>query len=390
MASLNLRPALAGVSPLLGQIMADLGLGAAAGGAITTVMVLCLGLAGPAAPALAGRIGLDRTLLVGLIVLAAGVALRVSGGVIAVYAGSAVVGIAIAVMNVSMPGVVKEHFPRHVGAFTGIYVSGLVVGAAGASAVMVPLAEEGGWRFAALTPAALAAFAAVLWVPQAVRRAGRAGRSTAVPRRYAVLLRDRATWYITGFMGVQSLTFYVMLAWLPTIFHDAGLPEDEAGYLLALTNLAQLAATLTVPWHAGRASTQAPHVTVAAALSIAGYLGVLLAPVTVPWVWMILLGAGQGASLALALLLITLRAPDPASVTALSAVAQTAGYVIAALGPLLVGVVHQITGGWTVPLVAGTVACGGQLLLGLLAARPVTASGHTAARVTPDPATEGP
>lgn len=390
-AALNLRPALTGVSPLLGQIMTELGLGAAAGGAITTVMVLCLGLAGPAAPALAGRIGLDRTLLVALIVLAAGVALRVSGGVFALYAGSAVAGIAIAVMNVSMPGVVKEHFPRHIGAFTGIYVSGLVVGAAGASAVMVPLAEEGGWRMAALTPAALAAFAAVLWVPQAVRRAGHKGRSGGAPRRYAVLLRDRATWYITGFMGVQSLTFYLMVAWLPTIFQDAGLPADQAGYLLALANLAQLAATLTVPWHAGRVSSQMPHVTAAAVLTIAGYLGVLLAPVTVPWVWMILLGAGQGASLALALLLITLRAPDPASVTALSAVAQSVGYVIAALGPLLVGVVHQITGGWTVPLLGGLAACGVQLVLGLLAAKPVAASGHTAtARVTPASTTEGP
>ncbi|MEO3808611.1 MFS transporter [Sphaerisporangium sp. B11E5] len=385
-ASLNLRPALAGVSPLLHEIMHELGLGATAGGAITTIMVLCLGVAGPAAPALANRVGLDRTLLIGLLVLAAGVVLRVSGGTIALYAGSAVAGIAIAIMNVAMPGVVKQHFPRRVGAFTGVYVSGLVVGAAVASAVMVPLSGDHGWRLAALSPALLALLAAVLWGPQAARRAARGPESARVPRPYAALLRNRTTWYMTGFMGLQSLTFYVMLAWLPTIFQDAGLPADEAGYLLALTNLAQIAATLTVPWHAGRAATQVPHVAAAAGLTIVGYLGVLIAPVTAPWLWMVVLGVGQGASLALALLIITLRAPDPTSVTALSAVAQTAGYVIAALGPLLIGLVHEIAGGWTVPLGAGLAACAAQLLFGVLAARPLAASGHpAAARVTGNP-----
>ncbi|WP_380751353.1 CynX/NimT family MFS transporter [Sphaerisporangium aureirubrum] len=384
LASLNLRPALAGVSPLLGDIMGDLGLGAAAGGAVTTIMVLCLGLAGPLAPALASRIGLDRTLLVGLLVLAAGVALRVSGGVIALYAGSAVAGTAIAIMNVTMPGVVKQHFPHRVGVYTGVYVSGLVVGAAGASAVMVPIAQEHGWRPAAVSAAALALLAALLWTPQALRRPSVHAQDA--PRPYAMLLRRRSTWYITGFMGVQSLTFYIMLAWLPTIFRDAGLPADEAGYLLALTNLAQIAATLTVPVHAGRVASQVPHVVAAAGLTVAGYLGVLLAPTTVPWLWMIVLGVGQGASLALVLLIITLRAPGPASVTALSAVAQSAGYVIAALGPLAIGLVHEISGDWTVPLLIGLAACAGQLFLGLLAARPVAGSGHPAAtRVTENP-----
>jgi CP family cyanate transporter-like MFS transporter len=444
-ASLNLRPALAGVSPLLNEIMVDLHLGAAAGGAITTVMVVCLGVAGPVAPALASRFGLDRTLLIGLLVLAAGVALRVSGGVITLYAGSAVAGIAIAIMNVSMPGVVKQHFPHRAGAYTGVYVSGLVVGAAGTSALMVPIAGDHGWRLATLSAAGLALLAAVLWAPQAFprrsRAAGRTGAGDAarpggqaqpgpgstgrppgearardgearardavpsvdsdvpgvvrapgvpdavrvpgVPRPYVVLLRSRATWYITGFLGMQSLTFYIMLAWLPTIFRDAGLPADQAGYLLALTNLAQIGATLTVPAHAGRVVSQVPHVVAATGLTVAGYLGVLFAPATVPWLWMIVLGAGQGASLALALLLITLRAPDPPSVTALSAVAQTAGYVIAALGPLLIGLLHQLSGAWTLPLAVGLAACVVQLTLGVPAARPPAA----AARRVPPAAT---
>ncbi len=392
LAALNLRPALAGVSPLLPAIMRDLGLSPAGGGAITTVMVACLGLLAPAAPALATRIGLDRTLLAGLLVLAAGVALRSADGVPALYCGAALAGTAIAVMNVVMPGLVKQHFPHRIGLFTGLYVSVMVSGAAIASAAMVPLAGQVGWRAAAGSPALLALLAAALWwvslrrpVAQdpaaqypaaqyaAAPAAGRDRRSrpgASGHRPYAALLRTPATWSVMAFMGLQSLTFYVLLAWLPTVFQAAGLPADEAGYLLGLTNLVQIAAALAVPLHAGRARSQAPHVVVAVLLTIGGYLGVLLAPTTTPWLWMIVLGLGQGACIALALLIITLRAPDPASVTALSAVAQSSGYVLAAIGPLAFGLLHELSGGWTVPLLAGLGACGLQLVSGVLAARP--------------------
>jgi CP family cyanate transporter-like MFS transporter len=369
LAAWNLRPALAGVSPLLNDIMGDLALTPAAGGAITTVMVLCLGLLGPLAPALSTRLGLDRTLLVGLLILATGVIVRSTGGLVTLYVGAALAGTAIAIMNVAMPGLVKQHFPSRVGLFTGVYVSCLVAGAAVASSVMVPLAREHGWRAAAGSVAVLALVAALLWAPQAFRRPA-GGGGNAVRGRYRALLRSRTTWVVMSFMGLQSLTFYVMLAWLPTIFQDAGLSADEAGYMLGLTNLAQIAATLTMPVHAGRARSQVPHVTVAAVLTMVGYVGVLLAPATVPWLWMIVLGIGQGASIALALLIITLRAPDPASVTALSAVAQSSGYTLAALGPVAFGLIHQVTGGWTVPLLAGLGVCVIQLGSGLLAGRP--------------------
>jgi MFS transporter, CP family, cyanate transporter len=374
LAALNLRPALAGISPVLGEIMDDLGLSAAGGGAITTVMVVCLGILGPLAPLLARRFGLDRTLMAGLLILAAGVALRSTGSVPALYAGAAVAGTAIAVMNVAMPGVVKQHFPSRVGPFTAVYVSGLVLGAAVASGSVVPLerATGFGWREVTAMTAIPALAAAALWLPQALRRPA---RPKAAPRPFALLLRSRVTWYVTVYMGVQSLTFYIMLAWIPTIFKDAGLPADQAGYMLSLTSLAQVAATLTVPVLAGQARSQVPYVTAATVLTMAGYLGVLIAPAALPWLWMIVLGVGQGASISLALLIIALRAPDPVSVTALSAVAQSAGYTLAALGPLLIGMLYQLSGGWTLPLLAGLGACVVQLGTGFLAGRPVVVAG---------------
>ncbi|HEX4818016.1 MAG TPA: MFS transporter [Nonomuraea sp.] len=371
MAALNLRPAIAGVSPLLDEIMDDVGLTPAGGGAITTVMVVCLGVCAPVAPLLARRVGLDRTLLLGLLVIAAGVALRGLDGALVLYLGSALAATAIAVMNVAMPGVVKQHFPARVNLLTGVYVSAVVAGAATASAAVIPLQQATGygWRGISALLAVPALLAALLWLPQAL--AGQP-RPPNAPRPYATVLRSRVTWYVTAHMGLQSLTFYVVLAWLPTIFLDHGLPAEQAGYLLSLTNLVQVAASLAVPVLAGRRESQVPYVVGAALLTVAGYLGLLLAPTTVPWLWMIVLGLGQGAAFALALLIIALRPADPATVTALSAVAQTAGYVIAAFGPLLFGYLREVSGGWSVPLMAVLGVLVAQLVAGWFAGRPAT------------------
>lgn len=370
LAALNMRPALAGISPLLDEIMTDVGLTPAGGGAITTVMVVCLGLFSTITPMLARRIGLDRTLLAALLLLAAGIAVRSLDGAPLLYLGAAVAGTAIAILNVAMPGIVKHHFPGKIGVYTAVYVTGLVAGASAASALMIPLERATGydWRGASALLAVPALAAAALWLPQTFHRERNSGNG---PRHFAALMRSPVTWYVTAFMGLQSITFYIVLAWLPTIFQEAGLPADQAGYLLGLTNLAQVAATLTVPPHAGRARSQVPHVAAAAVLTIAGYAGVLLAPTTLPWLWMIVLGLGQGASIALALLIITLRAPDASSVTALSAVAQSFGYALAALGPVLIGVLRQVSGGWTVPLLAGLALCLIQLTVGVMAGRPL-------------------
>ncbi|MGW0810559.1 CynX/NimT family MFS transporter [Nonomuraea sp. NPDC002799] len=371
LAALNLRPAIAGVSPLLDEIMDDVGLSPAGGGAITTVMVVCLGVFGPVTPLLARRVGLDRTLLAGLLVIAAGVTLRALDGAPALYLGSALAATAIAVMNVSMPGVVKQHFPSRVNLLTGVYVSSVVAGATIASGAVIPLerATGFGWRGVSVLLAVPALAAALLWLPQAIRRPAGAQNG---PRPFGTVLRSRVTWYVTALMGLQSLTFYVMLAWLPTIFVESGLPADQAGYLLSLTNLVQVVTSLAVPMLAGRRESQVSYVVGAGVLTVLGYLGLLLAPMAAPWLWMIVLGIGQGASFALALLIIALRPADPATVTALSAVAQSVGYVIAAVGPLLFGLLRQLSGGWSAPLLAGLGVLVLQIAAGWLAGRPAT------------------
>jgi CP family cyanate transporter-like MFS transporter len=371
LAALNLRPAIAGVSPLLDEIMTDMGLTPAAGGGIATVMVICLGVFSPLAPVLARRLGLDRTLLAGLLLLALGLLVRVSDGAPVLYVGSAMAATAIAVMNVIMPAIVKQHFPARINLLTGVYSSGIVAGAAGASALVIPLEQVTGhdWRGVSALMAVPAVAGALLWLPQAFgpQAVPQQGR-----RPIRAILRNPVTWQVTAWMGLQSATFYITLTWLPKIFLDAGLPADQAGYLLGLSALVQVAATLGVPVVAGRRASQVPYVVAAGLLTAVGYLAVLLAPTTVPWLWMLVLGIGQGASFALALLIIALRPANPETVTALSAVAQSVGYVIAALGPLLFGYLGQVSGGWTVPLLAGLGVVAAQMVTGWFAGRPAT------------------
>jgi CP family cyanate transporter-like MFS transporter len=372
LAALNLRPALAGVSPLLADITRDLRLTPTTGGLITTVMVVCLGVASPLAPSLVRRWGVDSTLFAALVVLTIGILLRSGGSTIALYAGAAVAGSAIAVMNVVMPAVVKRYFPDRIGALTAVYVSGLVTGAALTAGLMVPVQRELGdsWQAAAASIAVLSAAAALTWLPRVRRSVPQPGSPTTPRRPRSGLLRDRVVWSVTAFMGLQSLTFYVVLAWLPSIFRDAGLSAEHAGYLLALSNLSQLVSTLTVPPLAARARRQSGYAATAAVVTVAGYLGVLLAPATASWLWAVLLGLGQGASIALALLFIALRSPDPLTTTSLSALAQSIGYVLAATGPVAVGLLRQATGGWTVPLLVITGVLIAQLTAGILAGRP--------------------
>ena len=371
LAALNLRPALAGISPLLAQIMAGLRLNPTAGGLVTTVMVVCLGIAAPLAPLPVRRLGPERTLLAGLAVLAAGTLLRSAGGAVELYLGAAVAGCAIAVLNVLMPALVRRHFPDHVGLLTAVYVTALVLGAALAAGLTVPVehAIDAGWRPAAAASALLAVPAILAWLPWARTR----GTEPQAHRPFRTLLRAPITWYVTGFMGLQSLNFYTALAWLPAIYQDAGVDADSAGYLLGLANLTQVTTTLTVPVLAARARTQSGYVAAAATLAIAGYLGILLAPGSASWLWAVLLGLGQGSSIALALLLIALRAPGAAAVTTLSSVAQSIGYVLAAAGPVLVGALRQASGGWTVPLATVLLLLAAQLIVGVRAGRPAEA-----------------
>jgi MFS transporter, CP family, cyanate transporter len=173
---------------------------------------------------------------------------------------------------------------------------------------------------------------------------------------------------VSAFFGLQSMAFYGSLSWLPSILEDAGRSAAAAGGLLALSALMQLAPAFVVPLIATRSRNQSPLLAATVAAAVTGLAGLLAAPELAP-LWMVLIGMGQGGSLGLAMILPLLRGGDARTVAALTAMALTVGYLVAATGPWLVGAVHDVTGNWTVPLVVLIAITLAELVPGRVAAR---------------------
>lgn len=375
LASLNMRAALASVSPLAGEISAAFGLSSTATSLVTSVPVLFLGLGALVAPRLARRLGTEQVLLGALVLLAAGILVRVLPSGYALYGGGVLVGTAIALLNVLMPGLIKRDFPDRAASMTSVYTGSMIAGATVVAAASVPLerAFGGSWEASLAFWSLLAAVAAVAWLPQVLIARGRTGReersAVRAPGTGRGVWRSALAWQVTLFMGLQSLWSYVLIAWMPTIFTDHGMSRSAAGVVFAFNNLVQVAGAFLVPLLAGRMRSQRPLVALVTSLVAAGYVGLMAAPVSGAWLWAAVLGVGQGGAVGLALTLIVLRSGDAVTASRLSGMAQTVGYLLAAAGPLAAGAVHEATGGWTVPIALVLCVCAAALVVGLLAAR---------------------
>jgi MFS transporter, CP family, cyanate transporter len=369
--AVNLRPALTGLTPLIGQIRADTGISYGVAGLLTTLPLLAMGLLSPIASLLAHRFGMERVLLASMLVLAAGILLRSAGAVTALFLGTAVLGAAIAIGNVLLPGLVKREFPERVGLMTSTYSTALAVSAAIAAGASFPLADQVGigWRASLGSWALLALVAAVAWLPQ-MRSARPTNASPADSQGVNGPWRSALAWQVTLFMGLQSLGYYVVLTWLPEILQEqAGISASLAGWMLALAQAVGIASIFLAPVLAGMRPSQHGVVVVAVALTGAGALGLLIAAETATALWVVLLGLGQGACFSLALTFFALRAPDSGHAAALSGMAQTVGYLLAAVGPFLFGLLRDTTHAWTVPLALLFAVAVCLLLTGLGAAR---------------------
>jgi CP family cyanate transporter-like MFS transporter len=390
--SLNMRAALSAVSPLLTDVSGSYGLSSTAGGLLTTLPVLLMGVTAPFVPRLVRLLGPERVVFGALGLLAAGVGLRVVSGSWALFTGSVVIGAAIALLNVTLPGLVKRDFPDRAAAMTGVYSTAMIVGATLAAALSVPMEHAfGGWRGSLASWSVLALFAALVWLPQ-VRRSAPAAAG-ALPAgstgstgsggggagsRMTGLWRHPLAWQLAVYMGMMSLLSYTLIAWLPTILTDQGMDRGTAGAVFAFSNLVQVGGAFLVPLLAGRMSSQRKLVALMVACNVAGVLGLLLAPVGGAWLWAVLLGVAQGGGFGLAMALIVLRSGGAAVASQLSGMSQMVGYFIAACGPVGFGALHQVTGGWTLPLALLLGCCAIALTAGLGAGRALTlrASGH--------------
>lgn len=383
--ALNLRMGVASVGPVLPAIEHDLGIPAAAAGLLTTIPVFAFGAFAFLTPTLTRRIGLHRLLAVTMLVVAIGIGIRLVPSPLALFGGTVLVGAGIAVANVCMPAVIKQDFAHRLGLMMGLYSTALFLGAAAAAALTVPFmtALDGSWRGALAMWAIPAVLALLVWLPRAVRPVsgspavpgvpGAPGDAIVEPRdepRMSALLRDPVAWAVTGFMGLQSLSYYAALTWIPTLLQDVGVSLSDAGLLLSYSSLPGIAAALLVPTMLRWMRPTWLPVVLSALLCAAGLIGLLVAPGgAAPWVWMTLLGLGQGAAIALSLTYIVLRAPDAKHTAHLSTMAQGIGYLLAGLGPLGIGILHAAVGGWAVPVAALIILLGVQAAAGAAASR---------------------
>ena len=343
--ALNLRPALSSMAPLLGEVSDRLGLSAAQAGLLTTLPVLCLGLFAPLAPILARRFGTERVVLGILVALGGGIVLRSCLGEVGLFAGSILAGASIGIIGVLLPGIIKRDFAGHAGTMTGVYTMALCLGAALAAGATVPLSESLGqsWALGLGFWALPALVAAIFWLPQVGKRQG----SHNVAYRVSGLLRDPLAWQVTLYMGLQSSLSYIVFGWLPSILIGRGLTPTQAGLVMSGSVIVQLLTALTAPWLATRGKDQRLAIVLVMSMTLAGLFGCLYASIEGLWGWAIVLGLGQGGTFSLALTLIVLRSRDAHVAANLSGMAQGIGYTVASMGPLAVGIVHEVTGGWS-------------------------------------------
>lgn len=363
----NLRPSLMGVGPLLKQMQADTGLSPSALGWLITMPVIAFGVVSPLAAPLARRFGLERVLLAAMLALAAGIALRSVPGTACLFAGAALLGAAIAVGNVLVPALVRRDFPARIGPMTSLFVTTLAGVAAVGAGLAVPVAQLVGWRLSLAVWALPAALAAAWWLLAPGRGAQPAAATAPPPARPGGLWRSPLAWQVSLFMGLQSLAFYVLVAWLPSLLQDAGLSAATAGSYAFLYQVACLSGSLVAPLLAARAREQRWHAFAASALSLLGFVGLAGTAPSVAWV--LIGGLGSGASLALSLAFFSLRTSHPSQTASLSGMAQAVGYSLAALGPVGFGWLHDVSGSWHAPLVAMWVLIALQCLIGLQAGR---------------------
>jgi MFS transporter, CP family, cyanate transporter len=438
-AGFNLRTAITSLPPLFPDLQTQLHLSTATLSLLAATPVICFGVVSAFAAWLNRRYGEEAILLVALILLTAGLLLRGVVPRIMLFPGTILAASAIAVLNVLLSSMAKRRWPERAGLLIGIYLTTLSVGAILSSLLSVPLyhSSRGSVRLALGVWAFPAALAVLLWLPQlgyrtagfgprggsgpppqAARPAGSslpkggaggwvppgakggaggwvppgakggaggwvppgkkaaAGPTAAVTRQARIkVYRYALAWQVTAFMGLQSLLYYAALSWLPTIFQDRGASAVTAGNLLALMGVGNLATSLIVPVLAHRRSGQRALVVPSLIGTAAGLAGSLWAPLSSAPFWVLVLGVSQGSCLGLAIFFMMARAPDAGVAASLSAFAQSVGYLVAAAGPLEVGLLHTATGSWNLPVALLLVLCAAELVTGVLAGRPLVLPG---------------
>ncbi|HYH72529.1 MAG TPA: MFS transporter [Nocardioides sp.] len=350
--SINLRPGASSPGPVLEEVRQGLGMSAGVAGVLTGLPGLCFGLFGALAVGFARKVGMTAGIAIGLLAAATGLLLRVTTGSVPVFLLFTVVALAgMAVGNVLVPAWIKAH--GHTVVLMTVYGTGLVVGGTLGPLLTAPVTEaSGSWETGLGMWALLVVVALPLWGWLALRerRSPTEHDVSGEPPPSGRMVHSPTAVALTVLFGVQSMHAYVQFGWLPQIFRDAGLSASSAGALQALLSSVGMLGALAMPTVIARGRGLRPLMVSFGVMVALGYAGLLVAPATVPWLWALMLGL-SGLAFPTAIALITARTRHPSVTAQLSGFVQPIGYALAAIGPFVVGLIHEATGGWSLVLV---------------------------------------
>jgi CP family cyanate transporter-like MFS transporter len=356
----NLRATMASLPPLLDEVERDLELTGAGAGLLTALPVLCMGAFAPPAHRLAHRFGREATATGALALIAIGTALRLGGASGAVFGGTFVAGVGIAICGVVLPGIVKEFFPARAGAATGAYLVALAVGASLAAALAVPIARAlGSWE-ASLAAWCLPALVALgVWLPITRRLNQREPREEAA--RGGLPWRTRPAWLLVALLALQGALFYGYLAWLAPAYEARGWSAAATGALSGAFLLAQLGAVFALPAVTDRSADRRAGLLGAVGATTVGSVWLAAGPDALPWIPVALVGFGLGGGFSLGVVLLVDYAADPPASSRLSAMVFLASYPVGAATPIFIGALRDATGGFAVAFAALAAAAVAQL-----------------------------
>lgn len=352
----TLRQAVAAISPILGDIRVDIPISNIDVGLLGTLPPILFGASGFIAPRVARGIGLDGGIVLALVLMTAGHLVRAfAPGFAVLLVGSIVAFAGTGIGNVLLPSIVRRYFPDRVALLTAVYACIVGVSTAVPAALAAPVAEQSGWRFSLGIWSVTSVVALVPWLLIIAReRRQRLSDAVAVesppPALVTRLWRSRVALSVTAVFSTSAICTYANFAWLPEILGDiAGSTPTEAGVLLAVTGIISVPGALVAPLLVARLRNVGWLIAAGIASFVLGYLGLLLAPESLTLLWVLLIGLGS-ILFPVSLVLINSRTRTHGGTVALSGFAQGVAYALGALGPLLVGLLHDETGGWTLPL----------------------------------------